>query len=309
MPVTVILISTETVVALRLFYLLSAVAILLVYEIPALRDRFLAYGPRDPSPGTKRRLYEKQAFHQRFLDYVASLRVPHSWFTHFYMVSVMSSMVWLQQLYTRGPLLQNFLSSHLTKTASMSFNQLVLCWTLLTIQGSRRLYESTILAKPSQSEMWVGHYLLGLLHYMAMGVAIWIEGAPALISTDEPLGDAKISAPSISTFISLPVFLLASGIQHDAHFYLHSLRNYALPSHPAFQSIVSPHYAAECAIYFSLMFLAAPRGQVVNETLLAVFIFVVIELGISADITKRWYAQRFGANLVEHKWRMIPGIW
>ncbi len=105
------------------------------------------------------------------------------------------------------------------------------------------------------------------------------------------------------------MFLLASGIQHDAHFYLSSLRKYTLPTHPAFQGIVSPHYTAECVIYFSLMFLAAPSGQVVNKTLLSAFVFVLIELSVSADISKRWYVQKFGAHIVEHKRKLIPGIW
>lgn len=299
----------DAIAALRIGYLLSAVAILVIYAIPALRDRFLVYGPRTAPAVKKRRPHEKQGSHVKALDYFASITVPHRWFKHFYILSVVSSMVWLQQLCTRGPMLQNVLSATSTNRPSMSFNQLVLCWTLLTIQGSRRLYESIILAKPSVSEMWVGHYLLGLLYYPAMGVAIWIEGAPALVSTDEPLGNAMISAPSISTFLFLPVFLIASGIQHDAHVYLNSLRKYELPSHPAFQSIVSPHYTAECAIYFSLVFLAAPQGQLVNKTLLAAFVFVAIELGVSADVSKRWYMQKFGAHRVERKRRMIPAVW
>jgi 3-oxo-5-alpha-steroid 4-dehydrogenase 3 / polyprenol reductase len=299
----------DTVAALRIGYLLSAAAILVVYVIPALRDRFLVYGPRDGLAHNKRRSREQQGFHMKTLDYFASIKVPHSWFKHFYMLSMVSSAMWLQQLYTRGPMLQNVLRATSKDRPSMSFNQLVLCCMLLAIQGSRRLYESTVLTKPSTSQMWVGHYLLGLLYYAAMGVAIWIEGAKALVSTDEPLGNAIISAPSMSTFIFLPIFSFASGIQHDAHVYLSSLRKYELPSHPAFHSLISPHYTAECAIYLSLTFLAAPEGRLVNKTLLTAFIFVVIELGVSADISKRWYVQKFGADQVEYKRRMIPGIW
>lgn len=300
--------NMDTIIALRICYLLSAVAVIVVDAIPALRDRFLFYGPRDAPPGNKRK-QDKRGFSERILDYVASIKVPHSWFQHFYMVSVVSSLVWLHQLYTRGPMLQKVLSATSTNRSSMSFNQLVLCWTLLAIQGSRRLYECIVLARPSLSKMWVGHYLLGLFYYIAMGVAIWIEGAQALTSTEEPLGNASIAAPSLSTFIFLPVLLLASGIQHDIHCYLNSLRKYELPEHPAFQNIISPHYTAECAIYFALMFLAAPKGQLVNKTLLSALTFVVVELGVSADVSKRWYMQKFGADSVKHKWRMIPGIW
>lgn len=301
--------NMDTITTLRTCYLLTALAILVAYALPALRDRFLVYGPRYTPAASRTGLQDKQALHIVFLNRLAAIKVPHSWFKHFYMVSVVSSLVWLQQLYIRGSIFQSVSSMTSGDRPSMSFNQLVLCWTLLSIQGSRRLYESIIFVKPSQSQMWVGHYLLGLLHYMAMGIAIWIEGVPALRSTGEPLGDAAISAPSLSTFIFLPVFLLASGIQHDAHGYLSSLRKYELPCHPAFAGIVSPHYTAESALYLSLTFLAAPKGQVVNGTLLAASIFVVVELGVSAEMTRRWYMQNFGEHLVGHKRRMIPGIW
>ncbi len=181
--------TVDAITALRTGYLLSAFAILVIYAVPTLRDRFLVYGPRDAPASNYRRPHKEEGVLVKTLDYFASIKVPHSWFKHFYMLSVMSSMVWLQQLYTRGPIFQKVLSGTSTNRPSMSFNQLVLCWTLLTIQGSRRLYESMILAKPTSSKMWVGHYLLGLLYYMAMGLAIWIEGGPALMSTDEPLGE------------------------------------------------------------------------------------------------------------------------
>lgn len=301
--------SIDIVLTLRICYMLAAAAILVVYAIPPLRQRFLVYGPRSTPAGTKRTSEEKDFPFDRLLDYLASFKVPHSWFKHFYMVSVVSSMVWLQQLYTRGPVVQKILLATSMDRSSMSFNQIVLCWTLLAVQGSRRLYESIVLAGPSKSEMWIGHYVLGILYYFAMGVAIWIEGAPALMSTDKPLGDAAISAPSLSSFVFLPLFLFASGIQYDTHAYLNSLRKYGQPIHPAFENIVSPHYTAECAIYLSLMFLAAPKGQIINQTILAALVFVVIELGVSADISKRWYKQKFGGQLVQHKWRMIPGVW
>jgi 3-oxo-5-alpha-steroid 4-dehydrogenase 3 / polyprenol reductase len=299
----------NTIAFIRAGYLLAAGAILLTLAIPRLRDRFLAYGPRDQIEDKKEERPGRKwaAFSEDLLDYFAAIKVPHSWFKHFYLVSVVSSLVWLHQLYTRGPLLH--ILSATNREKSMSFSQLILCWSLLAAQGSRRLYECISLAKPSRSHMWIGHYILGLLYYLAMGVAIWIEGSPALLSTDVPLGDASVSAPSIRTLVFLPVFLVASGIQHDAHRYLGSLRKYALPSHPVFERIIAPHYTAEVAIYFSLMFLAAPRGHLVNGTLLTVLVFVVVGLGVNADISKKWYMQKFDHRLVEQRWRMIPGLW
>ena len=44
-------------------------------------------------------------------------------------------------------------------------------------QGVRRLLESSTLAKPSASKMWVLHWLLGIVFYLAVGISVWIEGA------------------------------------------------------------------------------------------------------------------------------------
>jgi 3-oxo-5-alpha-steroid 4-dehydrogenase 3 len=59
---------------------------------------------------------------------------------------------------------------------SMSLQQVILCWTLMASQGARRLYESITLKKPSESKMWFVHWILGLVYYIMMGIAIWVEG-------------------------------------------------------------------------------------------------------------------------------------
>ena len=61
--------------------------------------------------------------------------------------------------------------------SSMSKEQVVLVWFLMAFQGVRRLYESITLTKSSTSTMPISHYLLGMLHYLAMGIAVWIEGS------------------------------------------------------------------------------------------------------------------------------------
>lgn len=58
----------------------------------------------------------------------------------------------------------------------MTVNQLTLSWTLMALQGSRRLYESFTLTKPSQSKMWVGLWAIGIAYYLFMGISVWIEG-------------------------------------------------------------------------------------------------------------------------------------
>lgn len=117
------------------------------------------------------------------------------------------------------------------------------------------------------------------------------------------------NAPTLRTFLCVPLFLIASGLQHDCHHFLFSLKKYTLPDHPVFRGIACPHYGAECIIYLSLALLAAPPGQVINKTMLACLAFVAVNLGITAQTTKQWYMQRFGREKVQGRWLMIPYIY
>lgn len=105
--------------------------------------------------------------------------MPHSYFTQFYIASVASSVFWAVQLCLRGRLFEVIASrvseEHLKQ--SMSLTQVLICWILLALQGSRRLWECIVFAKPSSSRMWFAHWLLGLGFYFAAGIAIWIEGS------------------------------------------------------------------------------------------------------------------------------------
>lgn len=47
----------------------------------------------------------------------------------------------------------------------------------MSVQGIRRFLESLVDAKASASKMFFAHWLLGLMFYVVMGVAIWIDGA------------------------------------------------------------------------------------------------------------------------------------
>ena len=164
--------------------------ILFVNAIPAFRSRFLNYGPRatpasnlpKDQDGQMVYLQKDSAIGQwlKLLDRVASVQVPHSSFEHFYIFSLLSSLFWGSQILGRSSLLQRLCQAATLENGSaedMSMNQIVLTWSLLVLQGARRLLESCLITKPSASRMWVAHWLLGVTFYLALGVAIWIEGA------------------------------------------------------------------------------------------------------------------------------------
>lgn len=68
---------------------------------------------------------------------------------------------------------------------SMTVNQVLFCWVLVVVHSSRRLTECLFFVKPSTSRMWFVHWLLGLAFYVAMPVAIWIEGTGMITSKNK----------------------------------------------------------------------------------------------------------------------------
>lgn len=178
------------------------------------------------------------------------------------------------------------------------------------MQGSRRLWECIAFSKPSSSRMWFVHWILGLGYYLAAGVAIWIEGSGTLLTNELSIAHFQMTnAPTLRTFLLVPLFLVASGLQHDSHHYLYTLKKYTLPAHPMFRGVVCPHYGAECVIYLSLALVAAPQGEWINKTMLACFVFVAVNLGLTARTTKEWYAQKFGNDSVQDWWYLIPYVY
>ncbi|KAJ5084613.1 hypothetical protein NUU61_009192 [Penicillium alfredii] len=300
----------DAVDALRTFYVLAAATTLSVSIPGSLRSRFLVYGPRATSTGFGSP--SQPSVTSGLLDYLATWRVPHSYFAQFYIASVLSSAFWALQLFSRGSVFQA-IASRLSlehQQQSMSLNQTLVCWILLAMQGARRLWESLTFSKPSSSQMWFVHWLLGIGFYLATGVAIWIEGSGTLLTEDLTLEHVQMTnAPKLRTFLCVPLFLIASGLQHDCHHYLFSLKKYTVPDHPMFRGVVCPHYGAECVIYLSLALVAAPPGQIVNKTLLACFVFVAVNLGLTARTTRQWYTEKFGKDAVQGWWLMIPGIY
>lgn len=126
---------------------------------------------------------------------------------------------------------------------------------------------------------------------------------------ESPASLIEFSKPSTKTFIAVPIFILASGIQHDCHKYLAGLRKYTLPEHRLFQLVVCPHYTSECFIYIAIAIAAAPKGYAMNTTILSGLGFVISNLAVTADSTRRWYIEKFGVNRLRGRWRLLPYIY
>ena len=97
-------------------------------------------------------------------------------------------------------------------------------------------------------------------------------------------------------------------MQHRCHKHLASLKKYSLPTDGLFASIVSPHYTCECMIYLGMAVATASAGHMINRTLLCALVLVASNLGVTANGTKKWYEDKFGADSTKGKCKMIPWV-
>ncbi|KAK9423052.1 hypothetical protein SUNI508_04346 [Seiridium unicorne] len=295
------------------FFILAACAVLAVaITPPSARGLLTQYGARSSTPpdGTNAQNTASEGRFTRLIGWATSFgQIPHSWFGHFYVLSVLSSAFWAVQYFYHGAFL-DAIAKHQTArapTPSMTVQQVQLAWLLMALQGVRRLYESLFVMRASSSKMWIVHWLLGCAYYLCIGIAVWIEGSNAILQFDRQL--SQLRWPSTRETGGLSLFLLAWSMQYRCHSYLAGLKKYSLPEVGMFRHLICPHYTCECLLYLSLAIVAAPEKQVCNRTVLCGLIFVTVNLGVTASGTRRWYAGKFGEEKIKGKWNMIPFIY
>jgi 3-oxo-5-alpha-steroid 4-dehydrogenase 3 / polyprenol reductase len=162
----------------RAFFVLASAAAVGANSIPPLRQWFISYGARSVAASpVGATLHENSSKSTSFSALAAKMQVPHSWFTHYYITSVLSSIFWAAQLLTSGFAFR-FVASFSTRDtqASMTMNQVILVWMMMMLQGCRRLYECITLLKPSVSKMPISSWALGIAFYLAVGISVWVEG-------------------------------------------------------------------------------------------------------------------------------------
>lgn len=156
------------------YYIFGSVVIISIQVLPAeLRRALLDYGARQQNPTRKSGL-------GWLLD---CLQVPHSWFLHFYLLSVGLSVFWAWQYFTRGLVLAEIARAQVEGSGdglSMDVSQVFVAWGLMAMQGGRRLYESLCITKAGKSPMSSIHWLVGMTFYATMSISVWIEGSGKL---------------------------------------------------------------------------------------------------------------------------------
>ena len=301
--------------AIRTGYIVAATAVIIVRLVPSLRSRFLSYGARTASSEAKDGS-PSEPVPTTALDNLAASQVQHSSFKDFYLVSILCSGFWLLQETQESTRAIDYVHSVASANYPSTYTPIAnsfLCLLLLLAQAFRRYDECTNTNNaPSTSTMWVGHYYLGILFYITTNVAIIVEHHP-LSKQSYWVGEAMslfIDPYFVGAFVT---FVFAGYKQHEFHEYLGTLPKYTLPNAGAFRSIVAPHYTAECAIYLALSVISAPTGYVINQTMLCAAVFVIVNLGVTAEGTKIWMEEKFtdekDAKEVERRWRMVPYVW
>lgn len=180
------------------FYLLASAIIVTLALMPTgIAGRILSYGPRSsarahPDPVATAVGAKVKNQTTSTIEYLTSVitsygQVPHAWFKHFYVMSLLCSCFWLAQ-YLAGEGLLFTISraqsrrSIASSSPSMTLGQIGLVWALMVLQATRRLVEHSVYLKPSSSRMWFVAWLLGLAFYMVTSVAVWVEGSRKRLS-------------------------------------------------------------------------------------------------------------------------------
>lgn len=170
------------------FFLLAAAAVMAVAAMPRdARTLLMDYGARQsqdrppaagpspspsPSPGRGGLVWAIGAI-------TSYSQVPHAWFAIFYVVSLACSGFWLAQYVGDGAAMRLIASRQAAAGPgpSAALGQVALGWLMMLLQGGRRVYEHAVVLKPSGSTMWVVHWVLGLVYYLAISVSVWVEGS------------------------------------------------------------------------------------------------------------------------------------
>lgn len=315
------------------FFILASAGVLAVAATPATARRYLLdYGARNP--GQQDSVDDRKGERSRgeegpFVELISMLtswgQVPHSWFSAFYTTSLACSMFWLVQYLTNSRALDLVCSTQTARQGpSMTIGQVFLSWTLMFLQASRRVYEHLVFSKPSNSKMWIVHWLLGIAFYLCMSISVWIEGSGKVETgfgwrtridrtfidsiRNRPLDLSNTGLVSPQTAIALVAYMFAWTSQYWCHKYLAGLKKYSLPKSGMFRFLICPHYTCECFLYASLMVAAAPEGSLYNKTMLCALFFVSVNLGVTAEGTRQWYIRKFGSDSVAARWNMIPFV-
>ncbi|KAF9955577.1 Steroid 5 alpha-reductase 3 [Mortierella alpina] len=226
------------------YFVIITTAAISAATLPVLRDSILTYGKLDvPSQSSTTTTTTRPGF----VASLRSLRVPKSWFAHFYVFAPLWTIyLWLDlAIYTSPASCPRILASTYPYVSFLTLlNILGIMATPLTaspwtppiqvqlvmlcylIHVHRRWYESWFIERPSpRATMHVGHYLIGITFYAAMAPCIWIDAYDSWIRAgDQRQDEASSRSWTLRCVLGLVLFIWGSWHQYKCHVILASLR-------------------------------------------------------------------------------------
>ncbi|ORX73797.1 hypothetical protein DL89DRAFT_289504 [Linderina pennispora] len=178
-----------------------------------------------------------------------------------------------------------------------------------------RLYETVYHQPATKAQMHVGHYLVGLVHYVF---------APLGIISDAIYTPGWVPANAYLVLTGMAVFAYASIHQWRCHHILYKLRfqslreererrereaeaetsakeanvqaAYVIPTGDLFRYVSSPHYLCEILVYIALWLVTSCQ----STTILIMTIW---------SASQKWYKSTFGDKFPRNRRALIPFVW
>ena len=281
--------NLQLLVSLVYFALTSG--ILLVKYVPPLK-RLLNYGKTVPDFDSRgNNSPSSPSTPSEVIDIIAKYAVVRKlWFTHFYICLFTLSTATYFKVCHEAIIGQS-------GNEVVTFKNLEIINKLLLLQGARRMIESFVVTQFSTtSYMNITHYVVGISHYVLISLATYLglSGSCA--------GSAVLT---ITDYMLIAIFGVASLQQFRAHYHLAHLVKYSLPK---FKLVASPHYLYEVIIYTVIMAFSTKNGiNLTSFMFISGWVFVVTNLSVSAMETYHYYQLKYKEEF-DLKWAIFPGI-
>lgn len=225
------------------------------------------------------------------LSKIISFSVPKAYFTHMYMVGIISSVL------TYYLIVELDLCSGWSRLGIIMFQ----------IQVWRRLAECIFITSFGSSQISIVGYAVGIVHYSLFSHSLFY-----LCIHDER--SLSFEYVDLAQSIIAIVFGIVSMAQFYHHWILFKLKNgshnnninrYGFPRGGLFEWVCCPHYLLEILIYL-LFFLQHPSWR-----MFFAFIWVGSNLSVVADNQYQWYKGNFEDEFKKNpSWkRLIPYAW
>ncbi|XP_013200323.1 polyprenol reductase [Amyelois transitella] len=254
-------------------------------------------------------------------NFLQLIEIPKAWYRHFYLFSSLFggvTLFYMILVYCWGFTVNEYVRFILRllleqEEASVSVTAAVVTMTLLTIQCTRRLYETyfvQVFAKTSK--MNLSHYLAGIIHYFACIVAA-VGQAPLFCGKQNREGivwnDAWTSifiVPCSITFLAcwyeqFKTNLIFANLRKDKKTGTVVSEAHTVPHGRLFNTVSSPHRLCEVVMYTVLLFLMP------TKTFFCIYLWVLGNQIQTAIQAHEWYIQTF-KNYPKNRWAIFPQL-